>query len=498
MDYNVKNNSHTIRILILLLSFYTLSSLSFGAQKNLEQAQLSIYNINGLDYLSVKEFAEHRSGRTEYYDHNNKLVMRFPNKKVVLSGNCSFIKVNDRSYQISSPVLVEHGLFFVPAVSFSAILVFEGMPNITPHSSGEYFTTLSTQYNIHSVSISKKDNGGLIRIGISDNIDTNDLAVSFSRGGWMSLTVQNGVVDSLMVVGSRLDLPVRRVRCMQNDKSAQISFLLQYLIEDYEINVQHNEIVLSIRSNIKENADKIREMRNNWLLDTIVIDAGHGGKDPGAIGANGVMEKTITLDIAIKLGRMINKNMGAKVVYTREEDVFIPLWQRTKMANASGGKLFISIHANSTPKISSAQGFETYLLRPGKTEDAIGVAQQENSVIALEEVSLVNSYYNDENIILATMAQNAFMKESESLAALIQEEMEKYSGMPNRGVKQAGFHVLVGASMPNVLVEIGFLSNRREGKMLGQSSYRKNVAQALFSAIVRFKNKYEGTISSDK
>ena len=128
----------------------------------------------------------------------------------------------------------------------------------------------------------------------------------------------------------------------------------------------------------------IKKIRKKWMLDTIVIDPGHGGKDPGTLGQKGTKEKDIVLDIALRLCNIIEKEMGVKVIYTRKPDVFIPLWKRTKIANESGGKVFISIHANSTTN-NNVSGFETFLLRPGKTDDAIDVAQRENSVINLED-----------------------------------------------------------------------------------------------------------------
>ena len=133
------------------------------------------------------------------------------------------------------------------------------------------------------------------------------------------------------------------------------------------------------------------------------------------------------------------------------------------MANDANGKLFISVHANSNPN-RKIQGFETYLLRPGKTEDAIEVASRENAVIKLEEKTGQYDNLAGENLIMATMAQSMFMKESEDLAAIIQMELDKRLNTPNRGVKQAGFYVLIGASMPNVLVEVGYLSNPADRK----------------------------------
>jgi N-acetylmuramoyl-L-alanine amidase len=305
------------------------------------------------------------------------------------------------------------------------------------------------------------------------------------------------MVDSLNMAESKMKKPVVRVRTIQSKESVQISFLLKSKVDDFEIETDDDHISIFLRTEMAENANKIKEMRRRWLLDTIVIDAGHGGKDPGAVGHGGLQEKTVTLDIAKKLGKLIQANMGIKVIYTRDEDVFVPLWKRTKFANDSGGMIFISIHANSVPNSPSVRGFETFLLRPGKTKDAIEVASRENAVIALEELYHNYEKLSNDKLIIATMAQSNFMKESEFLAAEIQRELDRVLTSPNRGVKQSGFHVLVGATMPNVLIEAGFLSNKNESELLGQSRYRQKIAQAIFSALVNFKDKYENSLIGD-
>ena len=221
----------------------------------------------------------------------------------------------------------------------------------------------------------------------------------------------------------------------------------------------------------------------------VVLDAGHGGKDPGAVGKYGTKEKDVVLDIAKRAGKLLEKS-GIKVFYTRDEDVFVPLLDRTKMANETNGKLFVSIHANAN-KNRKIQGFETYLLRPGKSEDAIEVASRENSVINLEEFTDQYEDLTGEALIMATMAQSMFMKESEDLASIIQMELDKRLNTPNRGVKQAGFYVLIGASMPNVLVEVGFLSNPSEEKKLKQDRHKQQIAEALYQAIKHFKQTRE-------
>ena len=231
-------------------------------------------------------------------------------------------------------------------------------------------------------------------------------------------------------------------------------------------------------------------------IRTIVIDAGHGGKDPGAIGKYGTMEKDVVLDITKRVGRMLEKKTGIKVVYTRTEDIFIPLWKRTQIANESGGKLFMSIHVNASTN-RKIKGFETFLHSWDKTGTAIDVAARENAVIKFEEKKVNYEKLSMERKITATMASSMFLKESEVLAAGIQEELDKLLTVPNRGVKQAGFYVLSGASMPCVLFEGGFISNPSEEKNLKSPSYRKKIAQGVYKAIIKFKSSREKVLAQE-
>jgi N-acetylmuramoyl-L-alanine amidase len=260
--------------------------------------------------------------------------------------------------------------------------------------------------------------------------------------------------------------------------------------------VERAEIEMSRQATVRQGLERDRD---RWKMDVIVIDAGHGGVDPGTIGVRGTPEKDITLAIALKLGALIEKQLpDVKVVYTRTDDSFVELYRRAQIANEVGGKLFISIHCNSTErKPSSLNGFEIYLLRPGKTESAIEIAERENAVITLEQ-GYEQRYQEltEENFILVTMQQMAFMKYSETFAEIAARAMSKSLNIKNSGVKQAGFYVLVGASMPNVLVEVGYLSNRNEETILRGTSGQKKIAEALFEGIVEYKNEYEKGIQS--
>ncbi len=238
---------------------------------------------------------------------------------------------------------------------------------------------------------------------------------------------------------------------------------------------------------------KPKAVRNRSKLDVIVVDAGHGGKDPGTIGVGGTREKDVALGVALKLGRLLEQKMkDVKVVYTRKTDTFVELYRRAQIANEANGKLFISIHCNSTErKPSSANGFEIYLLRPGKTENAIRIAEQENQSIKFEQDQKRYQELTEEYFILLTMRQSAYVRYSEEFAEKASEEMASTLKIQNSGVKQAGFYVLVGASMPNVLVETGYLSNRKEEKVLKSPDGQKRIAEALFEAILKYKRVYE-------
>lgn len=234
-----------------------------------------------------------------------------------------------------------------------------------------------------------------------------------------------------------------------------------------------------------------------WSLDVIVIDAGHGGKDVGAEGVNGAFEKDVTLAIARKLRDALRRELpNTKVVMTRETDEFIELYRRTEIANDAGGKLFMSIHCNSMPsKPHPAHGCETYILRPGRNDDAARVAQRENASVRFEDRSTRYKSMTEDQIIVATMAQRSFVRFSELLASSVQNEVTTTCPLADRGVSQAGFFVLVGASMPNVLVETGFLSNTGDAQYLASPKGQSTIASSLAKAVSRYAREYHRTLN---
>ncbi len=226
-------------------------------------------------------------------------------------------------------------------------------------------------------------------------------------------------------------------------------------------------------------------------IKTVVIDPGHGGKDPGCIGASS-KEKEVCLSIGLKLGGFIEANYpGIKVVYTRKTDVFVELHERAKIANDNKADLFICIHANSGP--SHAHGAETYVMGLHRSEDNLKVAQRENASYLLEEDYKTNykDFDNSPDAIIAmSIMQSAFLDQSLIFASSVQKHF-KSMGRTDRGVKQAGFLVLVHTTMPSVLIETGFLTNKEEEKFLSEEKNQEKMAQGIFNAFEDYKKEID-------
>jgi N-acetylmuramoyl-L-alanine amidase len=225
-------------------------------------------------------------------------------------------------------------------------------------------------------------------------------------------------------------------------------------------------------------------------LRRIVLDAGHGGHDPGAVGPGGLQEKDVVLDVTRRVARLVEEGLGIKVALTRTGDHFVALRDRTQFANKERAQLFVSIHANAH-RDTDNQGVETYFLSSEATDnEARHVAALENGVVQLEPGNS-RARMDILKTILWDLAQSEFQEESSHLAETVQDSVTRTLRIANRGVKQAGFYVLGGAAMPAILVEIGFVSNRKEERRLMEAQYRDRVARAIYVGIAEYKRRYD-------
>ena len=234
--------------------------------------------------------------------------------------------------------------------------------------------------------------------------------------------------------------------------------------------------------------------RNRWEIDRVVIDPGHGGRDPGTLSVEGVPEKDIALAISVRLAQLLRDELGVDVVMTRTDDQSVSLRERGLTAVRAGGKLFVSIHCNAIDK-AHVSGVQTYFLSDAETDEARAVARAENAALMYEEHADTLSEGDDREMeeILAGLVSDRFLKESQELAALVQRELVRGLRTRDMGVHQAGFFVMKGTlgAMPSILIETGYLTNQTEAARLRDVRYQARIADAILRAVREFKMRYE-------
>lgn len=280
---------------------------------------------------------------------------------------------------------------------------------------------------------------------------------------------------------------LKTVRASQfNNETVRVVFDLEE-ISDYKAFVIDNPARLVI--DVYGKTQKAEKPALQINKKRVVIDAGHGGHDPGAVGMKKLYEKDVVLDIALKLKKILASDQSYEVFLTRDKDKFIPLEERTAIANKKNADLFVSIHANASTR-RQAKGIETYLLNWTDDEEAMKVAARENA-ISLKKMKAIHRQMDVVEIIKSDLMRESKRDESIKLANYIQRTMitnldGSYKNISDLGVKQALFYVLFGARMPSVLVEVSFISNPEEEKLLSCDSYRMDIAKAVAEGVDKY------------
>ncbi len=466
---------------------------------------ISLVQIDSVLYLKAADLA-HAFKVTPFVNPTvRKMVFRLNGVPFKITAENAYLQVQQTIYQLSYPTRYISGEIYLPLNDLLEILQLEKRIKRYHITRGAPEAVTPTReswppFSVFRAQVEERRNGTVVRFRLRPDYDPSN-AKAWIHGRWVYLTLPNAQVDKASLEATALasNSTISRIVVDQLEQTAQVSLKVRRKVVGVDLFTHKDppELLLSLRRPVTLNQqDYLAQQRQKWRLDKIVLDAGHGGIDKGAIGYGGLREKDITLDVVRRLGRLIEERTNIKVIYTRRTDRFVPLWERTHIANNSQGKIFVSVHVNAS-RNRKAGGFETYILRPGKTKEAIEVARLENSVIRLEKDTSRYKRLSDQELILATMAQSAFMRESEVLAELVQLEMGKRLQGLNRGVKQAGFIVLIGASMPNILVELGFITNPRDARLLRKASYRQRCAEAIFRGLMKFKARREKLLSEE-
>lgn len=494
----------------------TLSVVTPEATRN-----VPVYIRESTVYVSLKHLAEALNVNHFQNDQTVKIELKFDDHLLKVTGKNPFMILTHRTqgsqkvYQLPTSTYVFDSSVFAPLkfildplmIAYGKELTFRSPSQLivgkvisSPLVKNDIETKVpvTSTFNITGFSLDERANGTLLRINSNKRIPSY---VSSFKDDVLTITFRQVNVDTVRLSYLQGRGLVKNIasKNVGSDTEIKLTLAKEYTASEV-MNVDNsNDLLITLHNRIFTRSDAMERLKDKWNFDVVVIDAGHGGKDPGAIGINGTKEKDVNLAIALKLGKLIEENMkDVKVVYTRKTDIFLDLYKRGKIANENNGKLFISIHCNSTQKRpTDASGFEVYLLRPGRTKEAIAIAEIENSVIKYEENPGRYEKLTDENFILVSMAHAVYMKYSEKFSELLHREFDKHTELKSRGVKQAGFYVLVGASMPSVLIESGFLTNPEDEKHLASKEGQQKFAEYTFNAIKKYKEYYELMMQSE-
>jgi len=452
--------------------------------KPVKITSISSFNFNNTVYIDALSFAEALSLKASLSSREQTVTFTLPDYRIKLTGDNHFITCGGKPYNLLNPIKLKEGNLYLPAGEFIEKLGFAFPGKLLFYR--QELLHLPRQCNIAKIYSSRQ--GDLLyldiltteKVGSSCIIEQDRVIVKIPGGKisaevWKSSALPAGFSapetvfsgDTLII---NLKIPPSAVFASVVD-----------LADAYGIRLTAKSAGLA-DDKLKQNLARVR---SNWKFDTIVIDPGHGGKDPGAIGPKGILEKNITLDLALKLEKILKNKTGLKVVLTRNKDVFIPLHERGKIANRAGGKLFISLHCNAN-KDRRVNGFEIYFLSPARSDQAMKAALLENAVVKYEDDPDKYKDLTDENYILLAMTQSNDVRLSEEFGAALAESLDNKTTIKNRGLDQAGFYVLYGASMPAVLVETAFISNKAEEEKLRSKNFRQTYTEALAESIIKF------------
>lgn len=321
---------------------------------------------------------------------------------------------------------------------------------------------------------------GVIEIKIyGAEVNTSRVARQSSRG--LVLSARSRQYSDYAIVKIKVDDLVGHFRTYTAAGGTEIVLVLEeQQVSALPTPVPHGHANVNIDQGLVD-------MTNTIRVRTVVIDPGHGGHDAGAVGKQGILEKNVNLGVAKELQRYLRRESDLKVVLTRNRDEYLELADRAEIANRNAGDLFISLHCNSWFN-DGARGFETFFLSPAKSDWAKSVEAAENSA---------GQEPGDVEFIVWELVQNRFISSSSQLAEVMQSNVCNQLNLNNRGVRQAGFRVLVGAYMPAVLVELGFLTNGPEEKRLGDSLYQRRLARALGDAVLEYSRQMASTVPAD-
>ena len=406
------------------------------------------------------------------------------------------VVTGDGEMLLPVPVLDHDGDLWLPMVFLEQVIGPQTRERVVWNPDTRQLALGSTDYNVARLKVEVLGRTTAVHIFCREPLGYR---TSSPRSGVIDLKIYGGEVNTAVVKSSSLRGLVKSIRSRQHRDHATVTIQVDQLVGRYRTYTadEGREIVVVLeeeqvstmpdpvpRGHASVNIEQGPvDITNVIDVQTVVVDPGHGGHDVGAVSRRGIMEKNVNLGVAKELRRYLEKESDLKVILTRDNDSYLELADRAEIANSSGGDLFLSLHCNSWFN-DGAHGLETYFLSPAQSDWAKSVEAAENQA---GRPTGPEGDPGDVEFIVWELVQNRFISSSSHLAETIQTDVTRDLGLPNRGVRQAGFRVLVGAYMPAVLIELGFLSHAREEKRLGDSTYQRELARAIGDAILSYR-----------
>jgi N-acetylmuramoyl-L-alanine amidase len=452
-------------------------------------------------YLRANDVARIFKATQFWNASNRKIVLGIGRTRFTFTVDTRVVVVDGQPLMLKTPVLYDEGFVMIPMEFLLDVAPAYTMNEVDWDRSGRTLAVSKVGYNVTKIDFTITGDRSTATIDLGEPLIHH---VDSNTPGLVRLKIYGGRLDEKAFTIPESRGMFNAIRAEQTDQDAFLYFDVKKNTE--RILVERDEspprihVILEKgelpeipqpefagRKTVEIVEGRAAEPRS-LEIRTIVIDPGHGGKDYGKVGVTGVLEKDVNLLIAKKVRETLERNLGLKVILTREGDELLSLTQRTEIANQMKGDLFISIHCNSWFS-GETGGFEAYFLSPAKTEWSRSVAMVENAADDIADVR--SDAGSDIEFILWDVVQNEFINESSYFAELVQKAMSDRLEIRNRGVKQAGFTVLQGARMPAVLIETAFLSNALEEQLLEGEEFQQEIADGVLEAVQRFREKYQ-------
>ncbi|MBN1165297.1 MAG: N-acetylmuramoyl-L-alanine amidase [Candidatus Krumholzibacteriota bacterium] len=447
---------------------------------------------------------------TRYWDAGaRKLSLRIDNHRYMFTLDTRVVVIDGEPVLLRVPVRYVEGAVMIPLEFVSEILIPRALEKVEIDEERLILTIGSTEYNVTGISFSEEEGSTRAILDMTEELLYH---VDSETAGLLRLKIYGGKLNTLKFSATEGKGLFNRVRAERTEHDAYLffdvtktaaRFRVEFLEPEDEGERGRQLVIYLEQGELPEIPDAdFAGKRMTEILDSaepgtyrelrkVVIDPGHGGIDKGKISPSGVYEKDVNLALSFDLKDRLIEDLGVEVILTRTRDELIALDHRAEIANSEGADLFISIHCNGWFH-PDAGGFETFFLSPARTEDAIRLAQEENASLRFENPGLEPKELEDLDFILWDMVQNEFINESSKLAELIQRELSEAIEIRNRGVKQAGLLVLKSLKMPAVLIEVAFLSNPQEERLLQDSTFRRQVVEGIVAAVRRFQRQQSG------